>query len=103
MPALTITTNTQKRLGYVCNPRSLKEATETSRIRILLRERPIHFECKLNKPMHIGMIGTRCLTDRIQLHTKKSDPLHRGEFFLFPFDPKAQLAEVREHQIPVFA
>ncbi len=30
MPALTITTNTQKRLGYVCNPRSLKEATETS-------------------------------------------------------------------------
>ncbi len=38
-----------KRLGYVCNPRSLKEGTETSR-RVTDElgsrlERPIHFEC----------------------------------------------------------
>ncbi len=49
----------QKRLGYVCNPRSLKEGTETSRQRTdelgSRLERPIHFECKLNEPMHIGM------------------------------------------------
>ncbi len=48
-----------ERLGYVCNPRSLKEGTETSRRRTdelgSRLERPIHFECKLNKPMHIGM------------------------------------------------
>ncbi len=48
-----------KRLGYVCNPRSLKEGTETSCRRTdelgYRLERPIHFECKLNKPMHIGM------------------------------------------------
>ncbi len=47
------------RLGYVCNPRSLKEGTETSRRRTdelgSRLERPIHFECKLNEPMHIGM------------------------------------------------
>ncbi len=43
------------------------------------------------------------LIDRIQLHTEKRDPLHRGEFALFPVNPKAQLAEVREHQVPVFA
>ncbi len=49
----------RKRLGYVCNPRSLKEGTETSRRRTdelgYRLERPIHFECKLNEPMHIGM------------------------------------------------
>ncbi len=48
-----------KRLGYVCNPRSLKEGTETSCRRTddlgSRLERPIHFECKLNEPMHIGM------------------------------------------------
>ncbi len=48
-----------KRLGYVCNPRSLKEGTETSHQRTddlgSRLERPIHFECKLNEPMHIGM------------------------------------------------
>ncbi len=46
-------------LGYVCNPHSLKEGTETSRRRTdelgYRLERPIHFECKLNEPMHIGM------------------------------------------------
>ncbi len=50
---------TWDRLGYVCNPRSLKEGTETSRRRTdelgYRLERPIHFECKLNEPMHIGM------------------------------------------------
>ncbi len=49
----------KERLGYVCNPRSLKEGTETSRRRTdelgSRLERPIHFECKLNEPMHIGM------------------------------------------------
>ncbi len=49
----------EERLGYVCNPRSLKEGTETSRRRTdelgYRLERPIHFECKLNEPMHIGM------------------------------------------------
>ncbi len=48
-----------ERLGYVCNPRSLKEGTETSRRRTdelgYRLERPIHFECKLNEPMHIGL------------------------------------------------
>ncbi len=44
-----------------------------------------------------------CLIDRIQFHTEKRDPLRRGEFALFPVDPKVQLAEVREHQVPVFA
>ncbi len=48
-----------ERLGYVCNPRSLKEGTETSRRRTdelgYRLERPIHFECKLKEPMHIGM------------------------------------------------
>ncbi len=44
-----------------------------------------------------------CLIDRIQFHTEKRDPLRRGEFALFPVDPKAQLAEVRVHQVPVFA
>ncbi len=39
----------RERLGYICNPRSLKEGTETSR-RMTDRigispERPIHFEC----------------------------------------------------------
>ncbi len=52
-------TTKEKRLGYVCNPRSLKEGTETSRRRTdelgYRLERPIHFECKLNEPMHIGM------------------------------------------------
>ncbi len=48
-----------KRLGYVCSPRSLKEGTETSR-RMTDKlgsrlERPIHIECKLKEPMHIGM------------------------------------------------
>ncbi len=43
------------------------------------------------------------LIDRIKLHTEKRDPLRLQEFALFPVDPKAQLAEVREHQIPVFA
>ncbi len=43
------------------------------------------------------------LFDRIQLHTEKRDPLHWGEFALFPVDLKAQLAEVTEHQISVFA
>ncbi len=50
---------TTKRLCYVCNPRSLKEGTETSRRRTdelgYRLERPIHFECKLNEPIHIGM------------------------------------------------
>ncbi len=49
----------ENRLGYVCNPRSLKEGTETSRRRTdelgYRLERPIHFECKLNEPMHIGL------------------------------------------------
>ncbi len=49
----------KERLGYVCNPRSLNEGTETSRRRTdelgYRLERPIHFECKLNEPMHIGM------------------------------------------------
>ncbi len=49
----------REHLGYVCNPRSLKEGTETSRRRTdelgYRLERPIHFECKLNEPMHIGM------------------------------------------------
>ncbi len=45
----------------------------------------------------------RCLINRIQLHIEKRDPLHRGEFALFPVDPKAQPAEVWEHQVPVFA
>ncbi len=48
-----------KRLGYVCNPGSLKEGMETSRRRTdelgSRLERPIHLECKLNEPMHIGM------------------------------------------------
>ncbi len=48
-----------KCLGYVCNPHSLKEGTETSRQMTdelgSRLERPIHFECKLNEPMHIGM------------------------------------------------
>ncbi len=47
------------RLGYVCNPNSLKEGTKTSRRRTdelgSRLERPIYFECKLNEPMHIGM------------------------------------------------
>ncbi len=45
----------------------------------------------------------RYLIDRILLHTEKRDPLRLQKFALFPVDPKAQLAEVREHQIPVFA
>ncbi len=49
----------EKHLGYVCNPRSLKEGTETSCRRTAelgyRLERPIHFECKLNEPMHIGI------------------------------------------------
>ncbi len=53
-------TDEAERLGYVCNPRSLKEGTETSRRRTdelgSRLERPIHFECKLNEPMHIGML-----------------------------------------------
>ncbi len=39
----------EERLGYVCNPRSLKEGTETSRRMTdeigISPERPIHFEC----------------------------------------------------------
>ncbi|XDV32942.1 hypothetical protein PO909_003588 [Leuciscus waleckii] len=45
----------------------------------------------------------RCLCDRIQLHTEKRDPLHRGEFALFPVDLTTQMAEVPEHEVPVFA
>ncbi len=46
-------------LGYVCNPRFLKEGTETS-CRMTDEfgsrlKRPIHFECKLNETMQIGM------------------------------------------------
>ncbi len=56
---LFINLGPNKRLGYVCNPSSLKEGTETSRRRTdelgSRLERPIYFECKLNKPMHIGM------------------------------------------------
>ncbi len=56
---LNMPLNASERLGYVCNPRSLKEGTETSRRRTdelgSRLERPIHFECKLNEPMHIGM------------------------------------------------
>ncbi len=56
---LTCSCKLQKQLGYVCNPRSLKEGMETScRMTDELGsrlERPIHFECKLNEPMHIGM------------------------------------------------
>ncbi len=33
----------------------------------------------------------------------KRDPLCRGEFTLFPVDPKPQPAEVTEHRVPVFA
>ncbi len=48
-----------KRLSYVCNPRFLKEGTETSRQmtdKLGSRlARPIHIECKLKEPMHIGM------------------------------------------------
>ncbi len=55
----SIVINLKKRLGYVCNPRSLKEGTETSRRKTdvlgVRLERPLHFECKLNEPMHIGM------------------------------------------------
>ncbi len=41
------------------------------------------------------LIGqTRCHIDRVQLHTKKRDSLHRGELALFPVDPKPQPAEV---------
>ncbi len=46
---------------------------------------------------------TCCEVDRVQLHTEKRDPLHRGEFALFPVDPKPQPAEVAEHRVPVFA
>ncbi len=48
-----------KCLGYVYNPRSQKEGTETSRRRTddlgSRLARPIHIECKLKEPMHIGM------------------------------------------------
>ncbi len=58
-PSILLNATYAKRLGYVCNPRSLKEGTETSRRRTdelgYRLERPIHFECKLNEPMHIGM------------------------------------------------
>ncbi len=47
------------RLGYVCNPRSLKEGTERSCRRTdelgSRLERSIYFECNLNEPIHIGM------------------------------------------------
>ncbi len=33
----------------------------------------------------------------------RKDSLHRGEFALFPVDPKSQQAEVTEHHVPVFA
>ncbi|XDV31437.1 hypothetical protein PO909_034121 [Leuciscus waleckii] len=36
-----------------------------------------------------------CLRDRIQLHTEKRDPLHGGEFALFPVDLKTKLAKLR--------
>ncbi len=53
------TCNTKKHLGYVCNPHSLIEGTETSRQRTdelgFSLERPIQLEYKLNEPMHIGM------------------------------------------------
>ncbi len=47
-----------------------------------------------------------CCLYQIQLHTEKKDPLCRVEFALFFFCsswPKAQQAEVWEHQVPVFA
>ncbi len=34
---------------------------------------------------------------------RERDSLHRGELALFPVDPKPQLAEVPEHQVPVIA
>ncbi len=41
------------------------------------------------------------MVDRIELHAKKRDPLRWHEFALFPVNPKAQQAEVLEHQVPV--
>ncbi len=41
------------------------------------------------------------MVDRIELHAEKRDPLRWHEFALFPVDPKAQQAEVLEHQVPV--
>ncbi len=45
---------------------------------------------------------TCCEVDQVQLHAEKRDPLRRGEFALFPVDPKPQPAEVTEHSVPVF-
>ncbi len=45
---------------------------------------------------------TWCEVDRVQLHAEKRGPLRRGEFALFPVDPKPQPAEVTEHSVPVF-
>ncbi len=42
-------------------------------------------------------------THRVQVHNEKRDSLDRGELALFPVDPKPQLAEVLEHQVPVIA
>ncbi len=97
-----------QRLGYVCNPRSPKEGTETSRRRTdelgYRLERPIHFECKLNEPMHIGMRllhpaaadHSVSINRQIRIQTpyreKRSSALQ--EFTLFPVDPKAQLAAI---------
>ncbi len=44
-----------------------------------------------------------CRHTHTQLHTEKRDFLHRGELVLFPVDPKPQLAEVPEHQVPGIA
>ncbi len=54
-----------KRLGYVCNPRSLKEGTETSRRKTdelgYRLERPIHFECKKRANAHWhAIIASSC-------------------------------------------
>ncbi len=42
----------KERLGYLCNPQTSRGRTDELGSRL---ERPIHFECKLNEPMHIGM------------------------------------------------
>ncbi len=66
----------------------------------------------LNSPVQTSTVQHRlstllgeacCLVDRIQLHAEKREPLHWHEFALFPVDPKTQLAEVPEHQVPVCA
>ncbi len=39
-------------LGYVWRPPTSRRRTDELGYRL---ERPIHFECQLNEPMHIGM------------------------------------------------